>query len=107
MKKNKTKSKIKSIEDAILEKFPNAELHEVRHNKLYGTSVLGVVTARDEFDEAHIVEWTADGKATECRISERDYRMVRWNAEEQRPEYVNTKVLLHNDVFNVSVDASN
>lgn len=107
MKKSKAKSKTKSIEDAILEKFPNAELHEIRHNKLYGTSVLGVVPARDEFDEAHIVEWTEDGKATECRMSERDFREVRWNEEEQKPEYVYTKILLHNEAFNVSIDASN
>lgn len=107
MKKSKAKSKTKSIEDAIIERFPNVELHEVRHNKLYGTRVLGVIPARDEFDEAHIVEWTEDGKATECRMSERDYRMVRWNEEEQKPEYVSTKILLHNEAFNVSVDASN
>lgn len=107
MKKNKAKDKTISIEQAILKKFPKAEIHEVRHNKLYGTSVLGVVPARDEFDEDHIVEWTADGKATECRVSERDLREVRWNEEEQKPEYVYTKVLLHNEVFNVSIDASN
>lgn len=107
MKKNKAKDKTKLIEDAILKKFPNVDIHEVRHNKLYGTSVLGVVPARNEFDEDHIVEWTEDGKATECRVSERDLREVRWNEEEQKPEYVYTKVLLHNEVFNVSIDASN
>lgn len=107
MKKCKAKDKTKSIEDAILQQFPNAEIHEVRHNKLYGTRVLGVVPARNEYDKDHIVEWTEDGKATECIVSERDYRMVRWNEEEQKPEYVFTKILLHNEAFNVSVDASN
>lgn len=106
MKKSKAKSKTKSIEDAIMEKFPEAEIHEVRHHNLYGTRFLGVVPARDEFEKDHIVEWEENGKASECYVDSRDYREVRWNEEEQRPEYITAKLLIHNEFFNVSVDVS-
>ena len=31
---------------------------------------------------------------------------IAWNEEEQRPEYIKAKLLIHNDRFNVQVDAS-
>lgn len=102
MKKN---AKLKSIEDAIIAKFPDVVISEVRTNK-YGTRILGVVPAKDDNDDAHIVEWTADGRATECRVGERDFREVAWDEEEERPVYVKTKLLLQNEIFNVTVDAT-
>ncbi len=106
MKKHKVKSKIKSIEDAIIERFPEVTIYEVSHTK-FGTKVLGVVPARSEFDTDHIVEWLEDGKARECLANSRDYREVGWNEEEQKPEYIHCKLLVHNEAFNVTIDASN
>lgn len=56
--------------------------------------------------ENHIVEWDKTGNASECEVGGRDFREIRWNEEEQRPEYIHTKLLLHDDRFNVQVDAS-
>lgn len=99
------KTKMKSIEDAIIEKFPDVTIHEVRTNK-FGTRILGTVPARDKYDKDHIVEWTEDGKASECFVDDRDYREIGWNEEESRPQYIEAKLLLHNETFNVAVDAS-
>lgn len=101
----KNNAKLKSIEDAIIAKFPDVVISEVRTNK-YGTRVLGVVPAKGDNDDGHIVEWTADGKATECRVGERNFMEVAWDEEEERPVYVKTKILLHNEAFNVIVDAT-
>ncbi len=62
--------------------------------------------AKDEWDGDHIVEWTEDGTATECKVSDRDYREVGWNEEEGRPEYIKAKLLLHNELFNVQLNGS-
>ena len=96
---------MKSIEDAITEKFP-VIIHEVRNNAKFGIRILGTIPAQDEYDKDHIVEWTGDGRASECYIDSRDYREIAWNEEEQRPEYIKAKLLIHNDRFNVQVDAS-
>lgn len=101
----KKKNKLGSLEDAIVAKFPNVSIHEVRTNK-FGTRILGVVPAKDEYDDDHIVEWTEDGKATECRAGERDFREVGWDKENKRPIYVCTKILLSNDSFSVNIDAT-
>lgn len=53
----KKKTKTKSIEEAIIEKYPNVTIHEISYSK-FGTRVLATVPARDEFDKDHIVEWT-------------------------------------------------
>ena len=102
----KKKVKMKSIEDAITEKFPDVIIHEVRNNAKFGIRILGTIPAQDEYDKDHIVEWTGDGRASECYIDSRDYREIAWNEEEQRPEYIKAKLLIHNDRFNVQVDAS-
>lgn len=96
---------MKSIEDAIIEKFPDVTIHEVRTNN-FGIRILGTVPARDKYDEAHIVEWNEDGKASECLVDSRDYREIGWNEDESRPQYIEAKLLLHNEAFNVTVDAS-
>ena len=92
-----------SIEDAIKEKFPDATIYEVRNDR-FGKCILGVVPTKDGKD--HIVEWDKTGNASECEVGGRDFREIRWNEEEQRPEYIHTKLLLHDDRFNVQVDAS-
>lgn len=97
---------MKSIEDAITEKFPDVIIHEVRNSAKFGIRILGTIPAQDEYDKDHIVEWTGDGRASECYIDSRDYREIAWNEEEQRPEYIKAKLLIHNDRFNVQVDAS-
>lgn len=66
----KKKNKVKTLEDAIMEKFPKAAISEIRRTKL-GLRVLGMVPARDEFDKDHIVEWTENGTAMECAVGER------------------------------------
>ena len=96
---------MKSIEDAIIEKFPDVTIHEVRNND-FGTRILGTVPARSEYDEDHIVEWTEEGKASECLIDSRDYREIGWNKEENKPQYIEAKLLLHNEAFDVKPDAS-
>lgn len=98
----KNKNKVRTLEDAIMEKFPKAVISEIRRTK-FGIRVLGMVPARDEFDKDHIVEWTENGTAMECAVGERDYREIAWNDEEQKPEYISTKMLLSNDNFNVDV----
>ena len=98
----KKKTKTKSIEEAIIEKYPNVTIHEISYSK-FGTRVLATVPARDEFDKDHIVEWTETGTAMECAVGERDYREIIWNDEEQKPEYISTKMLLSNENFNVDV----
>lgn len=103
--KMKKKAKIKTIEDAILEKFPKVSISEIRRAK-FGTRILGVVPAKDEWDGDHIVEWTEDGTATECKVSDRDYREVGWNEEEGKPEYIKAKLLIHNELFNVQLNGS-
>lgn len=103
--KKKTKTKLKTIEDAIIERFPNVNIHEVRHSK-FGTRALGVIPAVDEFDSDHIVEWGEDGVASECRVDDRDYREIGWDEEEQKPIYIKAKLLLPNDHYNVSIDGS-
>lgn len=97
---------MKSIEEAITEKFPDVIIHEVRKNAKFGIRILGTIPAQNEYDKDHIVEWTGDGIASECYIDSRDYREIGWNEEEQRPEYIKVKLLIHNDRFNVPVDAS-
>lgn len=57
MKNNEKKTKTKSIEEAIIEKYPNVTIHEISYSK-FGTRVLATVPARNEFDKDHIVEWT-------------------------------------------------
>ncbi len=106
MKKNKADSKIKAVEDAIKRKFPDATIYEVRKDLLAGTLFLGVVPSKGGYDVDHIVEWNESGKARECRINARDYWEVGWNEEEKRPEYVCTSLLIHDDTFNVDVDAA-
>lgn len=101
MKKN---NKIQKLETAICSKFPNVNICEVRDNK-FGLRILGVVPSRDDFDNDHIVEWTEDGRATECGVDSRDFREVAWDCEEERPTYVTTKILLHNEAFDVNVTA--
>lgn len=101
----KKKTKTKSIEEAIIEKCPNVTIHEISYSK-FGTRVLATVPARDEFDKDHIVEWTDKGYATECYIDGRDFREVGWDEDEQKPIYVHTKMLLHNDTFDIKVDAT-
>ena len=101
----KKKTKTKSIEDAIIQKYPDVTIHEIRYDK-FGTRVLATVPARDEFDKDHIVEWTDKGYATECYIDGRDFREVGWDEDEQKPIYVHTKMLLHNDTFDIKVDAT-
>lgn len=81
-----------SIEDAIKEKFPDATIYEVRNDR-FGKCILGVVPTKDGKD--HIVEWDKTGNASECEVGGRDFREIRWNEEEQRPEYIHTKLLLH------------
>lgn len=104
-KKTKAKSKLKTIEDAIIAKFPNVTIHEMHHSK-FGTRVLGVVPAIDEFDSDHIVEWGEDGLAKECPVTDRDYREVGWNEEEQKPVYIQAKLLIPRDEYNVSTDGT-
>lgn len=99
----KRKVKTMSIEDAIKEKFPDATIYEVRNDR-FGKCILGVVPTKDGKD--HIVEWDKSGNASECEVGGRDFREIRWNEEDQRPEYIHTKLLLHDDRFNVQVDAS-
>lgn len=94
------------MEEAIMDKFPEARICEVRHHDKFGTRVLGVVPARNEFDKDHIVEWTDNGMATECYTDDRDYREVHWNKEEQTAEYIDAKLLIRNEVFDVSLDAT-
>ena len=101
----KWKTKKISLEDAIMAKFPDAVIYEVRNDR-FGKRVLAVIPAKDEYDDKRIVEWSEDGIASECRVSERDYREVRWNEEEERPEYIEAKLLIHNETFNVQVDVS-
>lgn len=98
----KKKNKVRTLEDAIMEKFPKAAISEIRRTK-FGLRVLGMVPARDKFDKDHIVEWTETGTAMECAVGERDYREIIWNDEEQKPEYISTKMLLSNENFNVDV----
>ena len=81
----KKKIKMKSIEEAITEKFPDVIIHEVRKNAKFGIRILGTIPAQNEYDKDHIVEWTGDGIASECYIDSRDYREIGWNEEEQRP----------------------
>lgn len=92
----------KSLEKAILAKFKDAQIYDIRHDK-YGTHVLGIVPARDDHDSDHIVEWNKDGIAMECRVDDRDYREIGWDAEEQKPVYIEAKLLLHNERFNIDV----
>lgn len=70
---------MKSIEEAITEKFPDVIIHEVRKNAKFGIRILGTIPAQNEYDKDHIVEWTGDGIASECYIDSRDYREIGWN----------------------------
>lgn len=54
---------MKSIEEAITEKFPDVIIHEVRKNAKFGIRILGTIPAQNEYDKDHIVEWTGDGMA--------------------------------------------
>ncbi len=101
----KTKKKLKTIEDAILERFPEASIYEVRNGK-FGKTVLGVVPANGEYDEDHIVEWDEEGKARECMVGDRDYTEVGWDEDQQRPYYIEAKFLLSNSCFNIEVNES-
>lgn len=103
MKENKNSNDHKSLqtlESAIIAKFPNVAIHEMRHTK-FGTRVLGVIPAADEYDSDHIIDWDENGSANECRVSDRDYREVGWDDEQQKPVYVKTKILLHSDHYSV------
>lgn len=93
---------IKSLEAAILSKFEGVRICDVHRSK-FGIRVLGLVPARGEYDSDHIVEWTEEGMASECMVDDRDYREIGWSAEEQRPVYIDAKLLLHNERFDLGV----
>lgn len=97
--------KLNELETAIIDKFPNVNICEIRQSD-DDLHILGVVPARNEYDGDHIVEWGSNGIASECLANDRDYREIGWNEEEQRPEYIKAKLLIRNTVFDVKPDAS-
>ena len=57
---------MKSIEEAITEKFPDVIIHEVRKNAKFGIRILGTIPAQNEYDKDHIVTSVRDkGKGLE------------------------------------------
>lgn len=97
--------RLNELENAIIAKFPNVTICEVRQSEK-DLHILGLIPARNEYDETHIVEWGSNGIAKECLANDRDYREIGWNEEEQKPEYIKAKLLIHNEAFDVKTDAS-
>lgn len=98
-------TEVRNIENAIMEKFPDAVIYKIVQTR-FGIRVLGVIPPGSEFDEKHIVEWTGEGFASECRVSERDHREIGWDEEENKPVYLSAKTLIPNERFYVSVSCN-
>lgn len=97
--------KLNELETAIIAKFQDANIYETRQTET-DFHILGLIPAKNGCEGVHIVEWDNNGVAKECLANARDYIEIGWNEEEQKPEYIKAKLLLHNEAFDVKPNGS-